>query len=67
VLLHFYPLPLVNPDQIAALAPDLIPIMDAVIFNYPPSPAVEHLPFPDFKIPEYLALASGTLYCDHCV
>ena len=67
VLLHFYPLPLVDPDQVAALAPDFISIMDAVVFNYPASPAVEHLPFADLEISEYLALASGTLYSDHFV
>jgi hypothetical protein len=47
MLLHFYPFTFINPDKISTLAFDFVTFADAVIPDYPTSPAVKHLSFPD--------------------
>jgi hypothetical protein len=40
MLLHFYPFPFINPDEITTLAFNSVSIADAKIPDYPASPAV---------------------------
>jgi hypothetical protein len=47
MLLHFYPFPFINPDEITTLAFYFVSIADAIIPDYPASPAVQHLSLPD--------------------
>jgi hypothetical protein len=47
MLLHFYPFPFINPNEITALAFNFVSITEAIILDYPASPAVQHLSLPN--------------------